>query len=109
MSHRVLQDVQFDFHPGERFVSPNRVTATDGSGNQIGSMDWHVKTGHVLDIRVDEDHQRQGVATGMWDAGHAAAAGDRAVVQPRHSSERTGAGDAWAKAVGGRRPRGWRA
>lgn len=105
MSDRNLSAVQFRFTPGERFVTPHRVSAHDDSGREIGHMEWHMKTGRVLGIEVDESHRRQGVATGMWFAGQRAAADKRSVVKPKHSQERTDAGDAWAKTVGGTIPR----
>lgn len=95
---------QFEFIPGERFVHPHKVVARAGD-QQIGQMEWHMKTGRVLGIEVDEAHQRQGVATGMWNAAHDAARQTRSVVKPKHSAERTDAGDAWVKAVGGSVPR----
>ena len=53
----------------------------------------------MMNIEVDPDHQRQGIATGMWEHAHSVAS--RPLV---HSALRTDDGDAWARSVGGRMP-----
>ena len=99
-----VSSLQFRFVPGERFITPHRVEAIE-DGQPVGHLDWHMKTGHVLKVEVNEEHRRQGVATGLWQQAQTAASGTRSVVKPKHSSERTVEGDAWAKSVGGPVPR----
>jgi hypothetical protein len=65
----------------------------------IGHFEWAADTGKVLDIKVTPEHQRQGLATKMWDLAH-----NSGLTKPVHSSERTPEGDAWAKSVGGKLP-----
>ena len=52
----------------------------------------------VMDIQVHPNFQRKGVATRLWRHAHESG------LSPQHSSERTDAGDAWAKKVGGEIP-----
>ena len=59
-------------------------------------MDEH---GVVQGIGVDEDHQRKGVATGMWEYAKDLAA-ENIIAIPRHSYTQTEEGKSWAKAVG---------
>ncbi len=63
----------------------------------VGAMTWRTKD--VENVYVDEDHRRKGLATAMWQMGQ------EMTPRPKHSSDRTDAGDAWARAVGGRLPR----
>jgi GNAT superfamily N-acetyltransferase len=88
--------------PGSR-RGLHRVVA-EHEGQQVGSMTWQTrskKPGEIEKIEVEPDHQRQGLATAMWNYAH-----DSGIrPSPKHSSQRTDAGEAWSKAVGGPRPR----
>jgi len=83
------------------------VVARDPYGDVAGVMHWSKKkrgslpAGNVDWVEVDPSHQRQGLATKMWE--HANEIGVRP--SPKHSPDRTDKGDAWARAVGGRLPR----
>lgn len=98
---RVLSEVQFgdytlSHHPPEMGRESHAIVATH-DGDQVGSMNWTAK--RIEGIDVVPDHQRRGLATAMWEMGQDA--------RPRakHSAQRTDAGEAWSKAVGGSRPR----
>lgn len=71
------------------------------SGEEIGYLTWSDVDGEVAHVHVDRKHQRQGVATGLWDEAHRIAV-ERGEVAPRHSGDQTVEGKAWAEAVGGR-------
>lgn len=59
--------------------------------------------GHINDIQVEPDLQRQGIGTALWK--HANELADQKVVpRPKHSKQRTDEGDQWARKVGGRLP-----
>lgn len=82
----------------------HRVVAKDGSGAEVGAMTWRTrsrKPGELDHIDVAKDHRRRGLATAMWT--YASESGLKPT--PVHSAQRTDDGDAWAKAVGGPRPR----
>ena len=105
-----LQPLQFKFMKREYMDETNwsekdpiyRVTAHSGKA-QVGEMNWNR---HGLRyIGVEPEAQRQGVATAMWNEGQRIAASKKNVPAPQHSNERTDAGDAWARSVGGRLPR----
>jgi len=79
--------------------------------DRVGLMKWDPDTGEVKDLQVHPEHRLRGVARGMWDFAQRQTkpqtpgvdyADD--VVAPKHSSERTDAGDAFAKAIGGKVP-----
>lgn len=90
-------------HPSER----NQLVGSfmDPGIRPIGSMSWHHQTGEVRGIDTDPGHRRQGVASSMWAEGQRVAGETRGVKLPKHSAQRTTAGDAWAKSVGGRLPK----
>jgi GNAT superfamily N-acetyltransferase len=72
----------------------------------VGYLKWHTETeddGTVLDVFVSDGHRRQGVATVLWQVAHEIAV-ERGWPLPKHSSERSIEGDAWARAVGGDLP-----
>jgi hypothetical protein len=76
------------------------------TGQVVGHLRWG---GHgvVENVQVNKDHQRKGVATGMWR--HANELADQGLVpRPKHSDVRTAEGDAWAKTVGGELPQNHR-
>jgi hypothetical protein len=105
-AHEKLNGVQFQYDQpdlGESSVT-HRVLAFAGpTGSNVGSMLWNAKG--IRNITVAPDQQRRGVATAMWNEGHRLAAESKSVPQPKHSDDRTKAGDAWARSVGGRLPR----
>jgi len=61
--------------------------------------------GPVLDVQVDKEHRRKGVATGMWN--HALSLGGSIdketgayIPHVEHSPNRTEKGEEWAKSTG---------
>jgi hypothetical protein len=104
MSQTALNDQQFGDYT-LRYFKPDmdtprhRITAMTESGYPVGQMVWHPKTKAITGITVDPENQREGIATAMWNMGQ----GIRP--KPVHSADRTRAGEAWAKSVGGRLPR----
>jgi hypothetical protein len=84
----------------------HRVTAfveTEGIRRTMGTMLWNSRG--ILNIGVDPEHVRRGVATAMWHEGHRLAEQHGRIPKPKHSPDRTAMGDAWARSVGGRLPR----
>lgn len=68
---------------------------------RAGRMEWMGRPPYAIhNITVEPEHQRRGLATAMWNW-----AQENARPKPRHSEQRTDAGDAWARSVGGRLPR----
>ena len=97
--------VQFEYRPVETGGKPlHMVTAIAGpTGTEVGKLLWNSR--EVRNITVDSDQQRRGVATGMWTEAQRIAAENARIPAPKHSTDRTEAGDAWARSVGGRLPR----
>ena len=79
-------------------------SAVDPGHRPIASFSWHHKTGEVRGLFTEKEHQRQGIATSMWHEANRIAGETRGVTAPRHSADRTDAGDAWARSLGGRVP-----
>jgi hypothetical protein len=79
------------------------ITARTPDGAVAGRMQWSHRNIQKLD--VEPEFSRRGLATQMWEHGHLLAETQRRVPQPKHSPDRTDAGDAWARSVGGRLPR----
>jgi ribosomal protein S18 acetylase RimI-like enzyme len=75
-------------------------------GNErIGEMLWHHGTGEIQGINIRPEHRRQGAATTLLGHARQLAENTRGVTRPRHSADRTTAGDAWARSLGERLPR----
>ena len=75
----------------------------------VGRMGWNagpkrepgpVNRGEIEDIHVHSAYRRQGIASALYNVSRQMLP----YVKPTHSPERTHAGDAWARAVGGRLP-----
>lgn len=82
------------------------VVAFDKQGNEAGSLAWGKRgakkiPGEIGYVHVQDGHRGNGLATEMYN--QALRSGIRP--SPKHSPDRTSAGDAWAKKVGGRVPR----
>lgn len=92
MAHRI---VAYKDVPWEGIDKTTRV--------DLGRMIWNSRS--ILNIDVDEQYARRGVATAMWQEGHRLAEQNARIPKPKHSSDRTAMGDAWARSVGGRLPR----
>lgn len=73
------------------------------SGDTVGHMLCDHR-GKIQSISVQPAHQRKGVATNMWNHAQELASQGQ-VPAPKHSKDRSDQGDAWARSVGGRRPR----
>ena len=86
---------------GESFTT-HRIRAMHDSG-EAGTMLWSAKG--IRNIGTTPGLERRGVATAMWHEGHRLAAENKRIPKPKHSPDRTKAGDAWARSVGGRLPR----
>lgn len=100
-AHESLHPIQFKYDKVAMGGKPwHRVTAYRGD-TEVGQMDWTSKG-----IRnINATPKRQGVGTALWQEGHRLASENQRIPAPRHSSDRTNAGDAWAKSVGGPLPR----
>jgi hypothetical protein len=101
---RNLSDVQFRHYPGDTTGGAHRLVAKNSDNKVLGKMTWHGKTGRVQAIHVDPEYQGLGVATSLWERGNKLAEMGHAPA-PKHSNERTMAGDEWASKVGGKLPR----
>jgi GNAT superfamily N-acetyltransferase len=101
---RNLSGVQFRHFPGDTKGGTHHLVAKNSDGTTLGRMSWDGSSGRVSRIAVDEDFQGLGVATSLWDRAHKLAEMGHAPA-PKHSNDRTLAGDAWAAKVGGKRPR----
>ena len=81
----------------------HRVRAMAGE-KQLGVMTWTSKR-NSINVSVEPEHQRQGIATHLWNEGHRIAGENKEVPKPKHSADRTRAGDSWARKVGGSLPK----
>lgn len=105
-AHEALHGLQFQYDTLDTGASKpmHRVRAFAGPTYQnVGTMIW--SNDHVRNIQVDPQHHRRGVGTSLWNEGHRIASEERSVPAPKHSPDRTDAGDAWARKVGGSVPR----
>lgn len=89
-------------HPSERYTYAG--SSLDPGTRPMGSLSWHHKTGEIKGVYTDPEHQRQGVASSLYVNAQEIASTTRGVPKPKHSPHRTESGEAWSKAVGGRRP-----
>jgi hypothetical protein len=103
-AHEYLHGVQFAYDNPELGESKklHRVQASSG-GSHLGEMIWSGKG--IRNIMTTPGQERRGVATRMWNEGHRLAEENAKIPKPKHSTERTNAGDAWARSVGGPLPR----
>lgn len=77
----------------------DRSLATAYRGERrVGTLEWN-RRGVITWVETVPRHKRRGVASQLWHAVRAAG------VPLSHAPERTDDGQAWAMAVGGRRPR----
>ncbi|HEX4018193.1 MAG TPA: hypothetical protein VHX15_15770 [Frankiaceae bacterium] len=70
-----------------------RVSAVRPGRGEVGNLNFS-KTGRIDDVFTSE--RRKGIATALYKRGQRATGG-----RLKHSTDRTAAGDAFAKAVGG--------
>ena len=85
----------------------HNIIAEHPSENEpIGYLTWAdrdyeegAQAGNIMDVHVAQEHQRKGVATGMYNYAKSIARGVGAP-HPTHAESRTVSGEAWAKKVG---------
>lgn len=98
-----LSNIQFKVSQMEEEPwTEHMITAHKGK-KQVGYLHYG-NSGGVIDINVEKEHQRQGIATGMWNhaINIAGTEGPRGVrlPYPEHSANRTPSGEKWAKSTG---------
>jgi GNAT superfamily N-acetyltransferase len=98
----LLQKLQFRYLPPE-MGRPSHQLIAETPERQMGLLEW--TSSGIRNVNVRPDLQRQGVATALYRHAQSLAKQHQRIPQPKHSMDRTTSGDAWAKAVGGRRPR----
>lgn len=89
------------FEPKFRYVDRNlhhSIEAYDGL-TDLGSLDWHKKTGEITSVITEKPYRRMGLATDMLKEAHRISA-ENGFATPTHSDTRTDDGDAWAQAMG---------
>ena len=101
---RNLSGVQFRHYPGDTKGGAHNLTAKNSDGKILGRMTWDGRTGRVANIHVDPEYQGLGVGTSLWERGHKLAEMGHAPA-PKHSNDRTLAGEEWSAKVGGKRPK----
>lgn len=98
--HRNLSGVQFRHFAGDTSVQ-HSLSATNSEGMHLGDIKWNGKTGRVNMVYVHPDYRGLGVGTSLWErANNLSKMHGTPMLQ--HSSDRTIAGDAWARTVGGK-------
>lgn len=101
-AHESLSGLQFQYRAPEMGSSSHQLLAHQGN-RLVGRMTWNPSGVQSLD--VPHELQRKGIATALWGEGQRLASEKSRVAKPKHSADRTNAGDAWAKSVGGSLPR----
>lgn len=96
-------DISYDTFDAGGSKPLHRLQARNATGFTVGSMLWDSR--QIRGLNVIPEAQRRGVATSLWNKGHQLAAETKGIPQPKHSSDRTIEGSAWARSVGGRLPR----
>lgn len=66
---------------------------------RMGRIEWHAKTGEILNLQVSREYRRQGVANTLFHEARKAAR-EQNILEPVHSKDRTDMGDSWAKQTG---------
>lgn len=90
-------------HPSDRNTYAG--SSIDPGIRPVASLSWHHQTGEIRGVYTEKEHQRQGIASTLHTRANEIAGSTRGVPAPKHSADRTAAGDAWAKSVGGKLPR----
>ena len=98
-----LSSVQFSASVIDHPRGIHSIKAKKGD-TEVGRLYWHQKGGTIEHIEVYPEHQRQGIATAMFNEANRVAK-ERNVSAPTHSRKRTEEGEAWAKTVGGDLPK----
>ena len=97
-AERNLSPTQFKsydliFNKGDEKGS-HMVEAYVGKTGTIGHLEWGAQTGKVLNVQVDPEHQRKGLATAMWNM-----ANNAEVTKPVHSLGLSTSGALWKKSL----------
>ena len=99
-----LNPLQFKYDTEDMGGSkPHHLLTAHRGDTEVGKMRW--SSNSIRGIHVEPEHQRQGIATALWNQGQSLASENKSIPAPKHSRDRTKDGDAWARSVGGRLPR----
>jgi GNAT superfamily N-acetyltransferase len=100
-----LDGVRYSHHAGGGVRGARQHTVEAHLGAQkVGHLFWD-EAGGVGAVAVRDEYLRRGIGRGMWEHARAvAAASGGKIPEPKHSTDRSLEGDAWAQAVGGHVP-----
>lgn len=106
-NEQFLAGLQYQFNNGDTSARLNAFPpgADQATAKPLATMAWRKRSGEIHMIAVDESARRQGVATTLLERARQIASETRGVPRPRHSSDRTDAGEAWARSLGERIPK----
>ena len=93
-----------EYHPNLTRNHPNFYLLKDRKSNRFLSNMVTDHDGEVTGLETHPKMRRQGLAAELWHAAQQHAETTPGVPTPYHSRQRTRAGDAWAKKVGGEVP-----
>ena len=105
-----LNPKQFDPHIYYEVGGPSGRTTNAGAnvnqvhfraseqGDKLGHLEWSGTRGEILDVHVNKEVRRKGVATAMYKAAKEIALKTDSS-EPMHSSDRSDQGESWAKST----------
>lgn len=94
-------DHRIDYHPWFHNQAPHFYVLSHKDTGQMLSNLTIGREGHVSGVETHPKHQREGLATKLWNIAKHHSETTPGVPTPKHSTSRTRKGDAWAKKVGG--------
>jgi GNAT superfamily N-acetyltransferase len=86
-----------------RMGEPHRLTA-EQDGRAVAVLIWSRRSGLILDIHVEPEYRRRGIATALLAEARRMAGETRGVKRPRLNPQRTNDGEAFARSLGERVP-----
>lgn len=101
-----LNNIQFRFteNPDDEFERYEISAFNKKTNEHLGHMQWSghpgTDTGMLMSIDVDPEHQRKGIATGMFNHARELSAKNPSIHEIQHSNFRTLDGDDWAQSTG---------
>lgn len=93
LSSNQFKEYQLIFNKGDNNGS-HLIEAYQNKIGPVAHLEWGAQTGKVLNVQVDPEHQRKGLATAMWDKAHTVG-----VNTPVHSLGLSAEGAKWKKSL----------
>ena len=93
LNRRQFKDYDLYFVPNDGFGN-HLIEGHHNKAGHVANLEWSPESGEIKNVEVEQSHQRQGLATAMFNF-----AKSLGVTQPKHSASLSSEGSSWKESL----------